>query len=265
MRWGWAGLRRATSEQADARPGRVVGTVLGGLGVLLAASTTVWPTSVLAVRVPEVGDFTKGYEQRIWSWGRQVVYSSDGVVLDAFAGPDPVPRLVLLVVVLLLAAAGLVWWLIVPGRRGELGAAVGLALALATVTATVVERVSFDDRSIGLQPGLVEFTTVAGWLEFAAVGVLGLALAVVVVPVLLPGTTAALGARASAVLSRAGSRRGSGASRGSGTAGRGAAAGTPDPSSTRHVATLRDAARPGSTHTPSVGFSDDEPREGRPR
>jgi hypothetical protein len=237
----WAGLLRATPEQAHARPGRVVGAALGGVGVLLAASTTVWPTSVLALRVPEVGDFTKGYEQRIWSWGRQVVYTSDGVVLDAFVGPDPVPRLVLLVAVLLLAGAGTVGWLVVPGRRGELGAAVGLALALASVTASVVERVSFDDRSIGLQPGLVEVTTVAGWLEVASVAVLGLALAVVVVPVLLPGPTAALEARASTVLSRA-----------------------PGRASTGHVASLRDAASPGSTHTPSVGFSDDEPRDGRP-
>ena len=78
----------------------MAGVALGGAGVLLAASTAVWPTKVVAVRVPEVGDFTKGYEQLIWSWGREVVYTSDGVLLDAFSGPDPVPRLVLLVVVL---------------------------------------------------------------------------------------------------------------------------------------------------------------------
>ncbi|GAA2747339.1 hypothetical protein GCM10009868_36420 [Terrabacter aerolatus] len=240
MRWGWAGYRGATSGQADDRPRRVLGAVLGGVGVLLAASTTVWPTSVLAVRVPEVGDFTKGYEQRIWSWGRQVVYSSDGVVLDAFAGPDPVARLVLLVVVLLLAAAGTVGWLVVPGRSGELGAAVGLSLALACVTASVVERVSFDDRSIGLQPGLVEVTTVAGWLEVAAVAVLGLALVVVAVPVLLPRPTAALEVRAVALLSRVSPASG--------------ASGAPQQPSGRasaaHVASLRDAAAPGNTHTP---------------
>ena len=144
---------------------RLAGAALGGVGVLLAASTTVWPTRVFAVRVPEVGDFTKGYEQRIWSWGRQVVYSSDGVLLDAFAGPNPVPRLVLLVVVLVLAAAGLAAWVVVQGRRGELLAAVGLGMALATVTSSVIERVSFDDRSMGPQPGLVEVTTTAAWLE----------------------------------------------------------------------------------------------------
>ena len=118
---------RADGSRGDGRSMRLVGAALGGVGVLLAASTTVWPTRVFAVRVPEVGDFTKGYEQRIWSWGRQVVYSSDGVLLDAFAGPNPVPRLVLLVVVLVLAAAGLVAWVVVQGRRGELLAAVGLA------------------------------------------------------------------------------------------------------------------------------------------
>jgi hypothetical protein len=204
---------------------RLVGAALGGVGLLLAASTTVWPTRVFAVRAPEVGDFTKGYEQRIWSWGRQVVYSSDGVVLDAFAGPDPVPRLVLLLVVLVLAAAGLVAWVVVQGRRGELLAAVGLALALATVTSSVIERVSFDDRSMGPQPGLSEVTTTAAWLEVASVGVLAVTLALVVVPVVLPGPSAALERRASLVV--------------------------------RHVAALRDGAPPGSTHTPSVGFSDD--------
>lgn len=204
---------------------RLVGAALGGVGVLLAASTTVWPTRVFAVRVPEVGDFTKGYEQRIWSWGRQVVYSSDGVLLDAFAGPNPVPRLVLLVVVLVLAAAGLVAWVVVQGRRGELLAAVGLGMALATVTSSVIERVSFDARSMGPQPGLTEVTTTAAWLEVASVGVLAVTLALVVVPVVLPGPSAALERRASLVV--------------------------------RHVALLREDVPPSSTHTPSVGFSDD--------
>jgi hypothetical protein len=159
---------------------------LGGAGVLLAASTAVWPTKIVAVRVPEVGDFTKGYEQLIWSWGREVVYTSDGVLLDAFSGPNPVPRLVLLVVVLVLAAGGLVVRLVVDGRRGELAAAVGTALALATVAASVVQRLSVDDRSIGLQPGLVVVTTTFGWLEVMSVALLAAALAAFVVPVLLP-------------------------------------------------------------------------------
>lgn len=229
---------------------RVAGAVLGGAGVLLAASTAVWPTSVLAVRVPEVGDFTKGYEQRVWSWGRQVVYTSDGVVLDAFAGPDPVSRLVLLVVVLALAAAGVAVGVIGHGRRRELLPAVGLALALATVTESVVERVSFDDRSIGLQPGLVVVTTVAGWLEVAAVVLLAAALALVVVPVALPGPTAAVAERLSGLVAR-----------------RPARAADPDPAAppaTRPIATLRDEAVPGSTHTPSVGFSDDDEPPRRP-
>ncbi|GAA2487024.1 hypothetical protein [Terrabacter carboxydivorans] len=251
----------AADRPVDSRVGlplRVAVAVLGGVGVLLAAATAVWPTTVLAMRVPEVGDFTKGYEQRVWAWGRQVVYSSDGVVLDAFGGPDPVSRLVLLVVVLVLAAAGLLGWLLMADRRGQVAGAAGLALALATVTGSVVARVSFDDRSIGLAPGLVEVTTVAGWLEVVSVGLLGLALVVLVAPVLLPGPAYALGARVSTVAARWAGRRGSlpeGAPPSRGTRGR---------SSTGDVATLREAAPPGSTHTPSVGFSDDEPRGGRP-
>ena len=180
----------------------LAGVALGGAGVLLAASTAVWPTKIVAVRVPEVGDFTKGYEQLIWSWGREVVYTSDGVLLDAFSGPNPVPRLVLLVLVLVLAAAGLVVRIVVDGRRGELAAAVGTALALATVAASVVLRLSVDDRSIGLQPGLVVVTTTFGWLEVVSVVLLAAALAAFVVPVLLPrvadsvtGTVGGVGGR----------------------------------------------------------------------
>lgn len=252
---GQAAVRRVDSGVG--LPGRVAVAVLGGVGVVLAGTTAVWPTTVLAMRVPEVGDFTKGYEQRVWAWGRQVVYSSDGVVLDAFGGPDPVSRLVLLVVVLLLAAAGLLGWLVMADRRGQVAAAAGLALALATVTGSVVARVSFDDRSIGLEPGLVEVTTAAGWLEVVSVALLGLALVVLVVPVLLPGPVSAVSARVSAVAERRAARRGS--LPGEEPAPRGAR----DRSSTGHVATLREAAPPGSTHTPSVGFSDDEPRGGR--
>src|SRR5690242_3492285 len=174
---------------------RVARSALGGAGVLLAASTAVWPTKVVAVRVPEVGDFTKGYEQLIWSWGREVVYTSDGVLLDAFSGPDPVPRLILLVTVLVLAAAGLLVGVVRAGRRGELCAAVGTSLALATVTASVVERWSVDDRTIGLQPGLVVVTTTVGWLEVASVVLLTAALAALLVPVLLPRVAAALSRR----------------------------------------------------------------------
>ena len=137
------------------------------------------------------------------------------------------------------------------GRRGELLAAVGLAVALATVTASVVERVSFDDRSIGLQPGLVDVTTTAAWLEVVSVGVLAVALALVVVPVVLPGPSAALEHRVSFVLQRLTSRSRSGRD------GWRVTRGSRDRPSTGPVAALRDDAPPGNTHTPPVGFSDD--------
>ena len=215
---------------------RVAAGALGGAGLLLAASTTVWPTTVFAVRVPEVGDFTKGYEQHVWSWGRQVVYSSDGLVLDAFAGPDPVARLVLLAAVLLLGAAGLVTGVVVGGRRGELLAGIGLGLAVGVVGSSVVERWSFDVRSIGLQPGLVEVTTPSGWLEAVSVPVLLAVLAVLALPVVLPGPTAAASRRVAVVVARLRS---------------------PEDSAPGHLATLQEAASPGTTHTPAVGFRDD--------
>ncbi|GAA2017110.1 hypothetical protein GCM10009740_00600 [Terrabacter terrae] len=230
---------------------------IGGLGVLLAATTAIWPTTVLAVRAPEVGDFTKGYEQRTWSWGRQVVYSSDGVLLDAYGGPNPVPRLVLLVAALACASLGLGWWVARPGRPAQLVAAVGTALALATVAASLVERLSFDERSIGLQPGLVHITTLTGWLELAAVCALALTLALMVVAA-LPDPADALARRLSAVWARfVRSRRPAGVV----TTGPG---GVPEGPSTQRVASVRDASSPGTTHTTSVGFSDDdEPDRGR--
>ncbi len=245
----------AGSDRSNRWRMRVATSALGGSGLLLAASTAVWPTRILAVRVPEVGDFTKGYEQSIWSWGRQFVYTSDGVPLDAFAQPDPVARLVLLVVVLLLAAAGVTAWLLRPGLEGRLLAAVGLALALATVAASVFERVSFDDRSLGLQPGLVDITTAAGWLEVAAAVLLALALALVVVPVALPGPANAASARVSAAAARLAGRRPTDPA---------------EPASAaqpvaRPVATWREGTSPGSTHTPSVGFRDDDEPPQRPR
>ncbi|MBW8729690.1 MAG: hypothetical protein JF622_01535 [Terrabacter sp.] len=217
---------------------RVAGAALGGVGVLLAASTVVWPTKVVAVRVPEVGDFTKGYEQLIWSWGREVVYTSDGVLLDAFSGPDPVPRAVLLVVVLLLATAGLTARLVRGGRPGELAAGVGLALALATVAASVVQRLSVDDRTIGLQPGLVVVTTTVGWLEVASVVVLTAALAGLVVPVLLPRAAGAASAAVAGVAARLRQRHA-------------LVEATPP-----LVATLMDPGPVGSGRAPEVGFSD---------
>ena len=229
----------------DADPGagpgwrtRVAGVSLGGVGVLLAASTVVWPTKVVAVRVPEVGDFTKGYEQLIWSWGREVVYTSDGVLLDAFSGPDPVARAVLLVVVLLLAAAGLVARLLRGGRPGELASGVGLGLALATVAASVVHRLSVDDRTIGLQPGLVVVTTTVGWLEVASVVLLMAALAGLVVPVLLPRVADSATGVVAGLVARLRQRRA-------------LVEATPP-----LVATLMDPGPVGSGRAPEVGFSD---------
>lgn len=243
------------TDRAAAPGVRVAVAVPGAVGVLLAAASAVWPTTVVAVRAPEVGDFTKGYEQRIWSWGRQAVYSSDGVLLDAYGGPSPLARLVLLVVVLVAASAGLAWWVARPRPRGALLAVAGTALALATVAGLLVERLSFDERSLGLQPGQVRLTTLAGWLEVAAVVVLALALALVVATA-VPGRVASVVARG---LSVAGTR----------LAARrqpldvpttGTDAGLP---STSRVVRVRDAPSPGSTHTTAVGFSDDdEPRRG---
>ena len=237
-------VREVASSSGAGLRMRVAGSALGGAGVLLAASTAVWPTKVVAVRVPEVGDFTKGYEQLIWSWGREVVYTSDGVLLDAFSGPDPVPRLVLLVTVLVLAAAGLLVGVVRAGRRGELCAAVGTSLALATMTASVVDRWSVDDRTIGLQPGLVVVTTTVGWLEVASVVLLTAGLAALLVPVLLPRVAAALSRRMGDVGARLRARAV-------------VEAAAPPP-----VATLLEPGSVGSGEAPAVGFSDLPPSTG---
>jgi len=237
---------------------RWAGLALGAAGVLLAASTTVWPVKVVAVRVPEVGDFTKGYEQLIWSWGREVVYTSDGVLLDAFSGPNPVPRLGLLVLVLVLATSGLLARLVRPGWRGELASAAGTALALGTVAASVVERLSVDDRSIGLQPGLVVVTTTIGWLEVVSVVLLTAALGVLVVPVLLPRVAQSLSVRAAAAAARLRGRRTAGVDGDAGVPGSGGAGheGRPPPL----VANLLEPGSVGSGRAPAVGFSDTHPR-----
>lgn len=243
------------TERAVAGPSvRVAGATLGGTGVLLAAASAVWPTTIIAVRAPGVGDVTKGYEQRIWSWGRQAVYSSDGALLDAYGGPDPVARLVLLVVVLACAGAGLAWWVLRPKPRGELLVAAGTALAFAAVAGLLVERLSFDERSIGLQPGQVHVTTVAGWLEVAAVAVLALALALVVATA-APGPAATVARTLSVVRARLAQLARRARRRPVEVARTGTAAGR---SATGRVWTVRDAAPPGTTHTTSVGFSDDE-------
>jgi hypothetical protein len=169
---------------------RWAGVALGGVGLALASATTAWPTTVLAVRAPEVGDFTKGYERQLWSWGRQAVYSTTGLRLDALQGPDPRARLVLLVVVLLLAAAGLLAWLLRPGRAGPLMGATGTAFALSALADSVVQRLSLDLRALGPQPGLVVVTTATGRLEEVAVLLLALSLAAALVPAQCPAAWA---------------------------------------------------------------------------
>lgn len=249
-----AARRSHALPDGAARALRVGGAATGLVGVALAASTTVWPTKILALRVPEVGDFTRGSEQWLWSWGRDVVhYVTHGLVLADDPGPQPVARLVLLVGVLVVAAAGLVTWLVVPGRRGEVCAGVGLGVALGTVGSSVVQRVSFDDRTIGLQPGLVSVTTTAGWLEVVAVALLLVALGVLLGPLLLPRATSAAVAGARRLATRLVPAR-------AGVV-RSPAAGTDEvPAPARPRATLREVPYAGDGDErgahPVVGFSD---------
>ncbi|MER7072679.1 hypothetical protein [Terrabacter sp. NPDC000476] len=256
-----AARRASALPDGVARALRVGGAATGLVGVALAATTTVWPTKILALRVPEVGDFTRGSEQWLWSWGRDVVhYVTHGLVLADDPGPQPVARLVLLVAVLVVAAVGLVTWLVVPGRRGEVCAGVGLGTAVGTVGSSVVQRVSFDDRTIGLQPGLVSVTTTAGWLEVVAVALLLVALGLLVVPLLLPGATSAavVGVRrltARTTQARVGVVR---------TPAGGAGA---VPAPPRPRATLREVPGAGGDEggtRPAVGFSDPPPDPGPP-
>ncbi|GAB2765178.1 hypothetical protein GCM10027039_27290 [Terrabacter koreensis] len=185
------------------RAAPVAAATLGGLGLVLAGTTTVWPTLVLSVRMPRSGDPTRGSEQRFWAWGRDVVsYTSDGLVLDDDIGPHPVPRLLLLVAVLVLAAVALVAVAVRPGRRTEQLAAVCTALALGTVASSTVARWSFDDRTAMLQPSVRTVTTAAGWSESLALVLLLVALA------LLLGPSAASRVRGTvAAWVRAGGRR----------------------------------------------------------
>jgi uncharacterized membrane protein YidH (DUF202 family) len=179
-----------------ARPLFLAGAVAGLGGVLSAATTTVWPTLVLSLRMPEVGDFTRGSERSFWAWGRDVIsYTSNGLVLDDDLGPHPVPRLVLLVTVLCLAAASLVALLVRPGRRKEQLGTTCTALALATVASSAVWRWSFDDRTAMLQPGVRTVTTAAGWFENVAVALLVVALVLLLGPQLFPRASGAVATR----------------------------------------------------------------------
>jgi hypothetical protein len=174
----------------------VAGTVTGLAGVVLAASTTIWPTLVLSLRMPEVGDFTRGSERSFWAWGRDVIsYTSNGLVLDDDLGPHPVPRLVLLVLVLCLAAGALVALLVRPARLAELAGATCTALALGTVVSSAVWRWSFDDRTAMLQPGVRTVTTAAGWLENLAVVLLAAAIVLLLGRQLFPRASVALADR----------------------------------------------------------------------
>jgi hypothetical protein len=164
---------------------RVAGLV-AAVGILCAATTTVWPTKIVALRTPGVGDGTQGYEHHMWSWGREAVYSSDGVMIDGYSGPVPIASLVFLVVALVLAASGVVAWLLLGGPRGELLGVAGTAVAAAVVMQSVVARLAFDDRTLGLEPGLVVVTPLAGWLQYAAACLLVAALALMLVLALAP-------------------------------------------------------------------------------
>ena len=114
----------STTPPRPSGPGGVCvwrGVALGGAGVLLAASTAVWPTKIVAVRVPEVGDFTKGYEQLDLGLGtsgrlhlgrcaaRRVLRARPGAPARA---PRRRPRCS--------PRRGCVARLVVAGRRGEL-------------------------------------------------------------------------------------------------------------------------------------------------
>ncbi|MGW5238253.1 hypothetical protein ACWEOW_04935 [Monashia sp. NPDC004114] len=242
------GLRWTSSR------GRLVTGGIGALGILCAASTTIWPTRIEAVRTPEVAGVTQGFEHRIWSWGREAVYSADGVQFDAYSGPTPTLTLVFLVVVLLLGAAGVAAWLLLPDRRGGMLGAAGVALAAAAVGASVAARLAIDDRRLGLEPGLVVVTPVAGWLEYAAALLLAVALALMLVLELVP--------RALPKLAEVPGRLVRALAQGSGRE----AAGD-DADGTRRVAVIRDvqpsddAAAQGSsgragTDAEAVGFSD---------
>jgi hypothetical protein len=166
--------------------GRLVTGGIGAVGILCAASTTIWPTRIEALRTPEVGGITQGFEHRIWSWGREAVYSSDGVQFDAYSGPLPTLSLVFLGVVLVLGAAGVAAWLMRADHRGGLLGVAGVALTAAAVGHSVAARLAIDDRRLGLEPGLVVVTPVAGWLEYAAALLLAVALALMLVLELVP-------------------------------------------------------------------------------
>lgn len=175
--------------------GRLTAGVIGALGILSASTTTIWPTRIEALRTPEVGQLARGYEHRVWSWGREAVYSSGGVQFDPYSGPTPTLSLVFLVAVLVLGAAGVAAWLLLPDHRGGLMGVAGVALSVAAVGQSVTARLAIDDRRLGLQPGLVVVTPVAGWLEYAAVLLLAVALALMLamelVPQVLPWLAAA--------------------------------------------------------------------------
>jgi hypothetical protein len=165
---------------------------LAALGVLCAAATAIWPTRIEAVRAPAIGGAAQGYEHHLWSWGAEAVYTSDGVRLDVYSGPTPVLSLVFLVVVLVLGAVGVAIWLLLPDHRGALLGVAGTALCAAAVGRSVVARLAIDDRTLGLQPGLVVVTPVAGWLEYAAAILLAVALALMLVQQLVPEALPAL-------------------------------------------------------------------------
>jgi hypothetical protein len=225
---------------------RTLAGVVAAFGILCAATTTIWPTKIVVLRTPEVGDFTKGFEHRIWSWGREAVYSSDGVPFRGYSGPVPTLSLVFLVLVLVLGAAGAAVWLLLPGRRGEVLGVTGTALAASAVVQSVVARLAFDDRTLGLQPGLVVVTPVAGWLQYAAACLLVAALLLMLVQLLVPDLLPSIG-RTTRRLSRTAAER--------------AARGDDDLVPRRSVAVIRDVSASEATS----GANQGEVRQGGAR
>jgi hypothetical protein len=234
--------------------GRLVTGAIGTLGILCAASTTIWPTRIEALRTPELGGGAGGFEHRIWSWGREAVYSSDGVQFDAYSGPTPILSLVFLVVVLVLGAAAVASWLLLRDHRGGLLGVAGVALSAAVVGQSVAARLAIDDRRLGLEPGLVVVTPVAGWLEYAGALLLAAALALMLVLELVPQALPRLAAARSRVVRVLAD-------------GSGAGADGDDENPSRPVAVIRDVPPTGdaraqrqagqeSSDADTVGFSD---------
>jgi len=186
VRWrggpsGWSVPLRASRVV----PGRAAAGALAVVGLLLAATTAVWPTRALVLTTAEVGEFHRVLRTEQWSWGRELSVAENGATYDAASGPPNLVALVVLCTVLALALAGVVTWLVVPGRTGEVAGPAGIAAGLATVAQSWAARVASPDASRGLVPGLTSQTLPAGHLESVAGALLGVALLLALRPALV--------------------------------------------------------------------------------